>query len=98
MTISSVGSAGSTTDLAALQKQLQTDEKALATDETKKASPAELAAAEQKVETDEQAIATANEAKASTVRSGLDPAVAGSGSAGASTASKSTGNVVDMQA
>ena len=90
MSISSVGSAGSGTDLAELQRQLQTDEKALAADEAQRAPATALTAAELLVTTDEQAIATANNAQAKAVSS----------SPGPSTASnvKSTGNAVNLQA
>jgi hypothetical protein len=91
MSIASVGSTGSSSDLAELQRQLQTDQKALAADETQKASATELTAAELLVETDEQAIAAASKAQASSGSSSSP------GPASASSV-KSTGNVVNLQA
>jgi hypothetical protein len=83
MSVTSVGS-GTSTDLAALQKQLAADQAALLADETKKTSAATVAAAALKVETDEQAIAQAGK-------------VSGA-SATSATPANSTGQSVDVTA
>jgi hypothetical protein len=94
MSIASVGSTGSSSDLAELQRQLQTDQKALAADETQKASTTVLTAAELLVETDEQAIAAASKAQASSSSSSSPSSPGPASAAGV----KSTGNVVNLQA
>jgi len=93
MSISSVG-ANSASDLAALQQQLQADQKILATDGSKKGSAAELQAA-LKVQTDEEAIAQAGKTQGPSVKSGLTSPPTGSVTA---SGAPSTSSSVDLLA